>query len=51
LTSFPKDNSKLEAELEELYPMLSTIKVRSDDPEATQDALIKLFKITQLAME
>ncbi|ORZ29656.1 hypothetical protein BCR44DRAFT_135867, partial [Catenaria anguillulae PL171] len=37
--------------LEELYPLIVNVSVDMGDPKATPDNLIKLFRLTQLAME
>ncbi|KAJ3333648.1 hypothetical protein HDU76_005628 [Blyttiomyces sp. JEL0837] len=51
LEKLMKDESKIDEELESLYPMLAIAKVRVDDSRATPEALVKLFKVTQLVME
>ncbi|KAJ3177182.1 hypothetical protein HK101_010313, partial [Irineochytrium annulatum] len=45
------DEDKLESTLESLFPMLAAAKVEEGDPNATPANLVKLFKVTQLAME
>ncbi|KAJ3204190.1 hypothetical protein HDU67_009732 [Dinochytrium kinnereticum] len=45
------DDAKLEEELESLYPVLVKAAVSLDDPKANPNALLKLFRLTQLTME
>ncbi|KAJ3415066.1 hypothetical protein HDV05_005592 [Chytridiales sp. JEL 0842] len=46
-----KNEESLEDELEALYPLLASVKIKPDDPRASVDQLIKLFRVTQLTME
>ncbi|KAJ3236898.1 hypothetical protein HDU78_004338 [Chytriomyces hyalinus] len=46
-----KNESKLDEELESLYPLLVSAKITEGDPRATPEALLKLFRLSQYVME
>ncbi|KAI8621520.1 hypothetical protein BC830DRAFT_180184 [Chytriomyces sp. MP71] len=46
-----KNESKLDEELESLYPLLISAKISDNESRATPDALVKLFRLCQYVME
>ena len=46
-----QDNEKLDLVMEDVYPMLVGTKIDLEDPAASPENILQLFKIAQLQME
>ncbi|KAJ3076959.1 hypothetical protein HDU98_010253 [Podochytrium sp. JEL0797] len=46
-----KNEAKLDEELESMYPLLVSAGISEEDPHATNEALVKLFRLSQFVME